>query len=57
MKSILAAILGFGLLFYAAAPTAISQTVQQSANMDEMAPMVLNGYSRFPRNIGYCARL
>ncbi len=52
MKSILAATLGFGLLFYAAAPTAISQTVQQSANMERLAPMVLNGYSRFPRNIG-----
>jgi len=53
MKAILAALSGAGLLFYAAASAEISKTAQLSPNMERMAPMVLNGYSRFPRNIGY----
>ena len=52
MKALLVAVSGAALLFYAAAPTAVSQTAQLSPNMERMAPLVLNGYSRFPRNIG-----
>lgn len=52
MKACLVAVSGAALLFYAAATTAVSQTAQLSPNIERMAPMVLNGYSRFPRNIG-----
>ncbi len=52
MKAILAAVSSSGLLFFAATPTETSATVQLSPTTEWMAPMVLNGYSRFPNNIG-----
>ena len=52
MKSLLGRLSVITVSFYAAAPTATSQTAQLSPNVERMAPMVLNGYSRFPRNIG-----
>jgi hypothetical protein len=52
MKSILAALLGTSLLLYIAAPTAVSQPSPALPVTEAMAPMVLNGYSRYPRKIG-----
>jgi len=53
MKAILATISGVGLLIYSTSPTEIPRAAMPlPSNGERMAPMVLNGYSRFPRNIG-----
>jgi hypothetical protein len=52
MSAPLVAITGLGLLVAAATPTEVSQTLHQSPPGELLAPMVLNGYSRFPHNIG-----
>jgi hypothetical protein len=52
MKALLVAASSAGLLFYAAASAEISQAAHPSPDVERIAPMVLNGYSRFPRNIG-----
>jgi hypothetical protein len=51
MNVILSAALGISLWLYADATAEMSQSAPLP-NISALAPMVLNGYSRFPRNIG-----
>jgi hypothetical protein len=53
MKIILALTSSAGLLIYPVSQAGAPQAAMAIApNSEQLAPMVLNGYSRFPRNIG-----
>lgn len=52
MKLVLVTFLGSASLLYTAASTAVSEPSPALPVVAVMAPMVLDGYSRFPRKIG-----
>jgi hypothetical protein len=52
MKVISVALLGTSWVFYTGVPIAVSQPSPALPATEMMAPMVLNGYSQFPRQIG-----
>jgi hypothetical protein len=52
MKAIFAALSSVGLLIYPTAQNGVTEVVRAVSGTETIAPMALNSYSRFPRNIG-----